>query len=819
MGIAKLASGLKQINAIESYDSSLVDNNNKISANRVYMDFISIAYRIQDAIVMELNSLLYSLLLINEGYLVESEFYSEFVPSVKKYRDLYIGFEHVESVLNNSDTTEKKMESLRSIINSGFISAFKQNVRNKDVVFGYVYVDIINFIFSLLANKLSDVEYILIAFDGIPSFAKIQEQRHRRYMRYSFMEFQRQLKHKQTDYKLRDIYDKDHFESDVRNAIEYVNMKCNKGDLKSDILEKTRSIHTSLKSVEIIKDEYGEGEKILIDKLIQDQQNKNIGINKSYVFYSPDGDSVVLALNAYILTKSPNLYVVKNYVLTPTKENNNQCQYVSIPVLYQRLIERISEYSGLKLYDGGKHADNCCRDWMFVVLSLFGNDFLHCVPTLDINTTWIDMLYIYGTFIKDNSTIITEYDNGTRMNVKLLKKWIIYCAKYEEMLSLDSCLGEIDNRKKIVNTFGSIFTHNYIIDYREKVGFFKKTLSGIAHKLSKHDIIKVISDGIENLNKYTTVTGITYGSIFVKHEMHGNVNNYADMVISNNIPYPSFIYKLKHKTKGGLENIDDVIRKVERPFIAHNGPIYINDVPISQTKTIEDFDFIYRSIRGFIPHNQMPTTSYDIDLFLLEWRMGKWKHILNAHPYDLCYNFSTNKVVPIENEMVRYQKKFLKINDSNIKKMIKNYLQGIFWIHDYYTNPSNDFISTWSYKYERGPFFSHVAHYLNEIDVNHISKNISNAYFNSLIKIKDYIGKETHNFYIYPLDKDELVRINEKYKKSFPDIKHHVTETISGNYNKYFDCRLCPYFSKCIFYGKKLTFVELLDAKNEYDLS
>ena len=44
MGIVRLAKSLRILNSINEYTSRQDDINNKISGNRVYMDFISIVY-------------------------------------------------------------------------------------------------------------------------------------------------------------------------------------------------------------------------------------------------------------------------------------------------------------------------------------------------------------------------------------------------------------------------------------------------------------------------------------------------------------------------------------------------------------------------------------------------------------------------------------------------------------------------------------------------------------------------------------------------------------------------------------------------------
>ena len=68
MGIIRLAKSLRILNSIKEYNNRTDDINDKIPGNRVYMDFISIVYRIQETVAMELNYLLFSFMLIKEKY-------------------------------------------------------------------------------------------------------------------------------------------------------------------------------------------------------------------------------------------------------------------------------------------------------------------------------------------------------------------------------------------------------------------------------------------------------------------------------------------------------------------------------------------------------------------------------------------------------------------------------------------------------------------------------------------------------------------------------------------------------------------------------
>ena len=341
----------------------------------------------------------------------------------------------------------------------------------------------IYFIVDMLTQKIHDVEYVLIAFDGIPSYGKIQEQRQRRYMRYAFMEFKKNIiensnnavhVNKTKIYQLRDEYDRDHFDVDIRSAIEYVYNMYHDGRLQNDIMngiiryKKNNKINDEISysseiessnteyivNVEVIDREYGEGEKVLMDKLIDDYLN--YGDDKSYVFYSPDGDSVILCLYIYIKHKINKLNVVKTYMLSPSQKHNLQSQYVDIPILYNNIINMVKKFAHKNLNINAENdKDSICRDFIFMI-NLFGNDFIHQIPTMEISTTFIDLLYIYSKFLKDNDYIL-KYDKIVNINFEVMADFFKYLTKYEQYIMMDSYLIDVNDKNKIYKYFGDIF--------------------------------------------------------------------------------------------------------------------------------------------------------------------------------------------------------------------------------------------------------------------------------------------------------------------------------------------------------------------------
>jgi hypothetical protein len=172
--------------------------------------------------------------------------------------------------------------------------------------------------------------------------------------------------------------------------------------------------------------------------------------------------------------------------------------------------------------------------------------------------------------------------------------------------------------------------------------------------------------------------------------------------------------------------------------------------------------------------------------------------------------------------MKRYQQDMLKVNNRDLNKMVKDFLRTISWVNDYYLNTdfnsTKNYISSWSYNFERSPFISHINNYIKKISDKEFENIMNNVYKKSLIKTDNFLDEEKHKLYIYPQDKEIINSLPKEYHKYFPDIYHYIDETIKTSKNnkinkRYFDCRMCPYFSKCIFKSEMITYRELKQMK------
>jgi len=114
MGIVRLAKCLKTLNSLIEHKDRQSDIKNKISGNFVYMDFISIVYKIQLIVANELNYLLFSFLLINANMLDISILTSQkFLNTLTKYKNIVPNSDELIEQVKNEDIkiTEKQINT------------------------------------------------------------------------------------------------------------------------------------------------------------------------------------------------------------------------------------------------------------------------------------------------------------------------------------------------------------------------------------------------------------------------------------------------------------------------------------------------------------------------------------------------------------------------------------------------------------------------------------------------------------------------------------------------------------------------------------
>lgn len=863
MGIVRLAKSLKILKSITEIDNRREDVAKKIPGTRVYTDFVSIVYKVQLDVSKQINYVLYSLLLLSQNML-NSTTYNKLYRYLEMYSDIFVDYpvDMIKKIIkskNNGNLTINKILEIEI---------------DEDVVISHVYSHVIHFIADMCGRKVSDVNYILIAFDGIPSYGKIQEQRQRRYMRKAQTFFQKSILSRSiTDPKklikknkvegetntikvlnIRKIFDSKRVMINIRKAIDIVYSSYENGTLREDIEEGTKEIKNKILSkknrvndeiniqCEIIEEKYGEGEKILVDRMVQDIES--MGDSEKYVFYSPDGDSVLLCLDAYskVAIKPTFLNVIKMYELEPRRQHNHKSQYVDIKVFYSNLVKIVYKYSGMKM--NSLDGDMIATDYV-IFMSLFGNDFIHQHPSTEIGNCTLDIIYIYSQFVRDHGYIHERDESNLNGIGKVLFsnnfiEFLRVLAENENMLMLDSMLNNAMNARDIVKSFGDIFPHAKLVEYNSIVMPMKRKLFSNIMKLdesNRHEIKNMLNNMMGNMDDYVVTImkdGESYEQsilqIFRKLEVR-DMNDYVQNLIKDPTSLTSE-YKVKFRKNKNEKELSNAIIHITNPIYKKNE--VVNHISGKYRR----YEFEYETILDMSNvHPQMPITGEDIDMYLLEWRGGDWKYLLHSTSFfeGIKANDLYEDVSMIVNQ---YNTEVLHIDDNNdINAIVESYLKSFSWIKDYYCNSNiienPEVISTWSYVYEKSPMFYSIIDYIDSISQDDFNLMINSVYEDSLVNVADYLDDNIHKLYIYPLDYPTDYNIyNETYKieeniNAFPDIKSYVkitldrlvdirkNKSIDDDIDVQFNCSDVPYFSKCVFKNEMLTYDELVDINRE----
>ena len=261
---------------------------------------------------------------------------------------------------------------------------------------------------------------IFIAIDGVAPYAKIKQQRMRRF---------KSVKERLLRDRIKDKYkkDKDTFWNN------------------SAITPGTEFMDKLFNAIKLFCEEYDFGERKVIfstantpsegeHKLLQYIRNNDI--NYKCLIYGLDADLIFLALS----TNKDNIYLLREeQELDNKKTNSNILNYLSIDKIKECIIREINDLLFDDLIDRKMINENIIRDFVFICYFL-GNDFLPHIPSIDIKSydkkciNGLDLLlqaYAH-TFDNIEEYLILNSDDKIEYNQVFLQMFLEYLATFEE---------------------------------------------------------------------------------------------------------------------------------------------------------------------------------------------------------------------------------------------------------------------------------------------------------------------------------------------------------------------------------------------------
>ena len=648
--------------------------------------------------------------------------------------------------------------------------------------------DVGQYIINLLKTNLESqqIKTINICVDGVPSMAKIYEQKKRRYMGDLISTLINKT-NVRFEWSKNNISPGTDFMKDMMTFL-------SSNDFISRINKRCPNL-TSYKLSGI--DEDGEGEfKIL--QIISTLPKKD-----SIVVYSPDSDMIILLL----LVLDYNCVMLR-YDQQKSSFDNHVYDVISITKFINIILDYI---------DKKKHIDfkidkqKFIADFVFI-LSVFGDDFLPKLETVRVNIDinilidfYIVCIYKHGYLLDINQGKYSINEANFLEYLKLIQDkedyFIMRNSKYHVLLNYHklekSVLGDTLykirdllvyliwkfiylNKPKDIS-INPINCHQYI-DINKFKNYIESTEINVDYKL---------------LNNFTKLNINRIGWYNIIESIYKLVSSVFIEILQTIIP---------NNNKNYIEyNPMEILQYIAIYFYTNYKLPFENQEVSLMRETLQYNS--YDSNKN--PHKKrlQNITKNEIESYLIENKLDKYYNLLN--PKDNFYY----KVYESQNidYPSYYTEHFPKIP---INMIVKDYLKGLYWIVNYYHNRKLDKI--WYYQYNRSPMLSDIIKYYTPPLESKIT-TIELTPLEHFIFVSPFdIG---HMDFIKQLD--PIARYNkDKIKKIVEFIKNNSNYyfDLSSIYtkldtNKMVDCSSSYFLSKC-----HLIFMEKYVNINDYIL-
>lgn len=634
---------------------------------------------------------------------------------------------------------------------------------------------------------------IIICVDGVPSMAKIYEQKKRRYMGdvMNYLYNNAPSSTKSFTWSRNNISPGTKFMGML--------MKYLKSD---DYINSIKDICINIKKYIVSGiDIIGEGEIKILHHIEQINNRSD-----RYVVYSPDSDMILLLLMMDIRV------IMLRYDQQKSTKNEPYYSIVDInkfkDILNNFILDKIKHKNNNKINNKTFDKKRIIMDIIFI-LTIFGDDFLPKLETVRVNSDinlildhYIYVLTKYGYLLNYLDNIYSINTDNFLHFLKLLQKKEDYFLRRNARNHVSSNMNRII--KDIVgNQMQEL--RDYIVEYIWKFIYFNKpkdiTISPVnAHK---HISIDILKDYLE------------------QHEPKMNISHFANTEYKNTLVWNKMIDIISNYYIEILQFLN--IKKMVELNIYSNEYIYVESLPNILLKDIILYFYQTYMLPIIIPLvDAMPTiilNSYkssdnihkkklnllnegNKESYIIENMLDKYYKIMN--PQDKFYNkiYKTNSVN--SNYGMYYMEHFSK---TKINEIINDYMLGLAWVVSYYHNMNVNYDNidlTWYYRHNRSPL-------LKDIIVSYNSNILTTQFVN--ISNTSYMTPLEHYIFVSPLhlDKDLFIQLQNSINISDNNIKMIIRFILSNkkyyyplsqiyndmNENKTIDCSGSIYLNKC----------------------
>ena len=781
MGIERFFNSLKKdFNIIDSFNPN---SKKLIDTNYLFIDFNSIIHFISQRVNYLVNNALMLSLMEYNGC------------SDQSYLDKI-------DLLNLDEKIDIKLDSENIIIQS-FKNYFTSE-RLDDIIIKNVGIFLKHFFNKFNKNK---IKFIYLAVDGVPSKAKMVEQKKRRFIG----EFEKNIKLEIIE-KYKDQLDINKTDncSIPYNKYNYLQNKIiwSRGNISPGtffMVKLGRFLNNKSFKNEVNKilplvrhnnfilsnfTDKDEGEKKIMD-YINDTDN---AVSGKICIFSPDADIILLSM------------ILKNKNIEKTVLRNDQqrsTKIINLTDSYYDLIDIDTLENELFNYMKNKDLNKIkvINDIVFI-FTFFGDDFLHKIESFNVRNDIELILDIYkdlleqndytNCYLLNNDDIITiNYNNFmkilemfSKMENKLIQR-NYFEKKYKNYSYL---LNKINNDLKNKKYEYSTVDHNNVLEFIKKNNInnvikefeidlielinkfitievnprLKKTLShlqNISITLNNINLVPINHfieflkrvNNTQNINKdiYTLFNTRCFRNFLKLFEFNNELINYEllnnELLNSNN--FNSEIIKKKYNIK----NIKDINsnKKIELLilyyYINNSLPIIKYNIPSLRPLKLELFPFNINNSRFSKDIETM--NEYDKNILKFDNMLDEYNKKLNK-AYDTPLG---NPKYSFEEGKQKFYNDFFQ--DIDLSNIIRMYIDGLQWVVDYYFNGIT--YQKWFFMYHKSPLLQDIFIYLKNTNDDDIFNNSKKALQKCCqISVTEELTPLEQLLYITPFDKN-----------------------------------------------------------------
>lgn len=797
MGVDKLFYSLEKTESIKK-DGINLGFNKKVPTDYFYDDFNSTVYTIVLEIEKELNYLLYAIILhLEENIQLDTMA----LLYAKKWK-----FD-----LNN--LTNPTIDSYKNYFTSKLIDIVALERIKEYMIFKAT---------QLIEPHL--LKLYMVSIDGVPQMAKEGEQKKRRLNGEIISRLKKKIHEKSVENntipKLRQLYEVNKISYDRGKIISWTSfMKSIEILLTSEqFLIELKNVCPNLEKVIVShQDVCGEGEKKIMEYILE---TKLVG---RYTFFSPDADAIMLAIIGQNMLNNGSIFTI-------LRHNQQSEEYDTINI--DMICDNIFTYVQNKIIGdtdisittttANLTKQNVTNDIAFI-FTLFGNDFIPRVESIDVRNNIETLLDIYCAVMR-----------------KAQKKCLIFRSfnsdfqriNYYNFAEFIKALSAIEH---------SMLNETYLANKYKNYRFLKR-------ELKVDNLLPTIESYIVAANKFFT-------ALRSEKDTNKIINAYAIDTANTKFIEQFLIFEgcnFKRDTNGLIINIIEKFTFQIQKILAHFANVGKEIKEIKGRHIFQQHEAFNistghhkKNIMETFPHPLMEITEYDIECYKLDRKLGEYETKLNATNFDLgavkvSYDSANNYVIkysPKHNNIAAYYKTFFGIShevkecvvrdgskkkiitfeDQKMTQLVEDYIKGIFWVFDTYFNKNNseqnaNYVSTWIYPHHRSPLIYQVKEvlfkfanmgsqkFIDKMNSLYSEVTINNTY---MVPRQLFMNKLEHYLYVTPFNKhNELPKIYKEFVENnrdiFPDLSKISDQIwINSDNTHLLDCKRISFVNKC----------------------